>query len=99
MIADNGPFTHHEPKGMVETLYRGGKGDWTEGGVRVPAFACWPGVIKPGQVIGDIVSETDLFTTFVHLGDATANIPTDRIIDGIDQTSLLLNGGGFSRRD
>jgi hypothetical protein len=58
-----------------------------------------PGVIKPGQVIGDIVSETDLFTTFAHLGDATANIPTDRIVDGIDQTSLLLNGGGFSRRD
>ena len=27
------------------------------------------------------------------------NIPTDRVIDGIDQTSLLLNGDGFSRRD
>ena len=52
----------------------------------MPAFAYWPGVIKPGQVIGDIVSETDLFTTFAHLGDTTANIPTDRIIDEIDQT-------------
>lgn len=26
-------------------------------------------------------------------------IPTDRVIDGIDQTSLFLNGDGFSRRD
>jgi len=26
-------------------------------------------------------------------------IPTDRIIDGVDQTSLFLNGDGFSRRD
>ena len=27
------------------------------------------------------------------------HIPTDRIIDGVDQTSLLLNGDGYSRRD
>ena len=99
IMADNGPFVHDGPKGMFETLYRGGKGDWTEGGVRVPAFAYWPGVIKPGQVIGDIVSETDLFTTFARLGGATQNIPTDRVIDGIDQTSMLFNGDGFSRRD
>jgi len=26
-------------------------------------------------------------------------IPTDRVIDGVDQTSLLLNGDGHSRRD
>jgi arylsulfatase len=99
LMADNGPFTHHGPKGMAETLYRGGKGDYWEGGVRVPAMAWWPGVIKPGQVVGDIISETDLFTTFAHLGGAMEHIPTDRIIDGVDQTSLLLNGDGYSRRD
>lgn len=27
------------------------------------------------------------------------SIPTDRVIDGIDQTALLLNGDGYSRRD
>jgi arylsulfatase len=99
MMADNGPMTHNGPPGMVETLYRGGKGDFLEGGVRVCAFARWPAVIEPGQIVGDIIHETDLFTTFSRLGGATEHIPTDRIIDGIDQTSLLLNGDTYSRRD
>lgn len=99
LMADNGPMTHNGPVGMVETLYTGGKGDFTEGGVRVPAIAWWPGVIEAGQTIGDIIHETDLFTTFARLGGATNKIPTDRIIDGVDQTALLLNGDSNSRRD
>lgn len=99
VMADNGPFIHYGPRGMVETLYTGGKGDFTEGGVRVPCLATWPGVIGGGQIIGDIVHVTDLFTTFAALGGATDKIPTDRVIDGVDQTSLLLNGDGHSRRD
>ncbi len=100
-MADNGPMVHNPPPGwgMTEILYRGGKGDFTEGGVRVPAFAWWPGTIEGGQLVGDIIHVTDLFTTFARIGDATGNIPTDRVIDGIDQTSLLLNGDTFSRRD
>ena len=99
LMADNGPMTHNGPPGMIETLYRGGKGDYLEGAVRVPAMAWWPGMIAPGQTVGDIIHETDLFTTFAHIGGATANIPTDRIIDGIDQTALFLKGDSFSRRD
>ena len=98
-MADNGPFTHHGPRGMVETLYRGGKGDFTEGGVRVPCIAWWPGMIGPGEIVGDIIHETDLFTTFAALGEATGHVPTDRIIDGVDQRSLFLNGDTHSRRD
>ena len=99
LMADNGPMTHNGPPGMAETLYRGGKGDYLEGGVRVPAMAWWPGVIAPGQTVGDIIHETDLFTTFARLAGATENIPTDRIIDGVDQTALFLKGDTFSRRD
>ena len=100
-MADNGPMTHNPPPGlgMAETIYRGGKGDFLEGGVRVPAFAWWPGVIEPGQLVGDIIHETDLFTTFARLGGATDQIPTDRVIDGVDQTTLLMNGDTHSRRD
>ncbi len=100
-MADNGPMSHNPPPGlgMAETIYRGGKGDFTEGGVRVPAFAWWPGVIEPKQIVGDIIHETDLFTTFARLAGARKNIPTDRVIDGVDQTSLLINGDTHSRRD
>jgi arylsulfatase len=56
-------------------------------------------MIKPGQIVGDIIHVTDLYMTFARLGDATQHVPTDRVIDGIDQSSLLLNGDGHSRRD
>ena len=100
-MADNGPMSHNPPPGigMAETIFRGGKGDFLEGGVRVPAQAWWPGMIGPGEIAGDIIHETDLFTTFARIAGATKYIPTDRVIDGVDQTSLLLNGDTNSRRD
>jgi arylsulfatase len=100
-MADNGPMVHNPPPGwgMVDIMYSGGKGDYTEGGVRVPAFAWWPGVIEEGQLVGDIIHVTDLFTTFARLAGATKHIPTDRVIDGLDQTALLLNGETNGRRD
>jgi arylsulfatase A-like enzyme len=100
-MSDNGPMTHNPPPGagLGEGLFRGGKGDFTEGGVRVAAAALWPGVIEPGQLAGDMIHEVDLFTTFARLAGATQNVPTDRIIDGIDQTALLFNGDTNGRRD
>jgi arylsulfatase A-like enzyme len=100
-MADNGPMVHDPPAGwgMLEMMFRGGKGDFTEGGVRTPAFAWWPGTIEKGQVVGDIIHVSDLFTTFARLGNAKKHVPTDRVIDGIDQTALLLNGDTHSRRD
>ncbi|WP_422020573.1 sulfatase-like hydrolase/transferase [Roseibium sp.] len=100
-MADNGPMSHNPPPGtgFAETIFRGGKGDFLEGGVRVPAFAVWPGVIEAGSMPGDMIHITDLFTTFASLGGALENIPTDRVIDGIDQTALLLNGDTHGRRD
>lgn len=100
-MADNGPLSHNPPPGcgFAETIFRGGKGDFLEGGVRVPAQAWWPGVIEENQLVGDIMHETDQFTTFVKLAGAEEAIPTDRVIDGADQRSLLLNGDTFSRRD
>ena len=100
-MADNGPMTHNPPSGagLGEGMFRGGKGDFTEGGVRVPAAALWPGVIEPGQVVGDMIHQVDLFTTFARLAGATKHVPTDRIIDGIDQTQLLMHGDTHGRRD
>ena len=101
LMADNG-LMHLYPSytsGLNELIYRGGKTDHLEGGVRVDAFVRWPGVIKAGSAAGDIVHVSDLFTTFARLGQATQYIPTDRVIDGIDQTALLLKGEHHGRRD
>ena len=64
-----------------------------------PPRAWWPGTIKPGQIAGDMIDVTDLYTTFARIGGATQYLPTDRIIDGLDQTALLLNGDTHGRRD
>jgi arylsulfatase len=101
LMADNG-LMHLYPSytsGLNELVYRGGKTDHLEGGVRVDAFVRWPGVIEAGSAAGDIVHVSDLYTTFARLGQATEHIPTDRIIDGIDQTALLLKGEHHGRRD
>ncbi|MHC5115161.1 MAG: sulfatase-like hydrolase/transferase, partial [Planctomycetota bacterium] len=100
-MADNGPMSHNPPPGlgMAETIFRGGKGDFTEGGVRVPAQAWWPGTIESGQLVGDIIHEVDLFTTFARIAGAIDHIPTNRVIDGVDQTALIMNGDTHGRRD
>ncbi len=100
IMGDNGHFTKYSPgSGYTAMIYRGGKGSTTEGGVRVDAFVRWPGMIEEDSVAGDIIHVTDLFTTLARLGGALDEVPTDRIIDGVDQTSLFLNGDSYSRRD
>jgi arylsulfatase len=99
LMADNGPMKEIFPDEAFQAIFSGGKGSFLEGGIRVPAFAKWPGVIENGAVAGDIIHVSDLFTTFARIGGATEHIPTDRVIDGVDQTALLINGDGHSRRD
>lgn len=99
-MADNGLMYHYEgTSGLNQLIYRGGKTDFTEGGLRVDAFVRWPGVLEADSYVGDIIHVSDLYTTFARIGQATDNIPRDRIIDGIDQTALLLNGETHGRRD
>ncbi len=97
-ISDNGPMYAFYPTGGY-SLLRGSKGDTLEGGVRVPAQAYWPGMIKPDQAPTDMIHLTDFFTTAARLAGALDKIPNDRVIDGIDQTALLLLGQGHGRRN
>jgi len=100
VMGDNGHFTKYSPQsGYTPMIFRGGKGSTFEGGVRVDAFVRWPGMIEADSVVGDIVHVTDLFTTIARLAGATDEIATDRIIDGIDQTTLMLEGQTHGRRD
>ena len=80
-------------------IFKGGKADSTEGGVRVDALVRWPGMIEADSIVSDIVHVSDLFTTLSRLGGAKGKIPTDRLIDGVDQSALLLEGETKGRRD
>ena len=100
IMGDNGPMVQAlGSSGYTDMIYRGYKGETTEGGVRVNAFIKWPNVIEAGSIAGDMIHITDLYTSFARMAGATEYIPTDRIVDGVDQTSLFLNGKGFGRRD
>ena len=100
VMGDNGPFMPHAGvMGQSDRVYRGGKTQHLEGGVRVNAYASWKGVIEPGAYAEDIIHVSDLFTTFARLANATDQIPRDRIIDGLDQSSMLLLGETHGRRD
>ena len=78
---------------------RGTKHQVREGGVRTPAIAVWPGMIQPGSDPIDLMHITDWFTTIARLAGVQSKIPDDRIIDGVDQSALLIEGEGNSRRD
>ena len=100
VMGDNGPFMQYlRSSGQSDRVYRGGKGEHLEGGVRVDAYVKWKGTIEPGSSAMDIIHISDLYTTFARLGNATDYIPRDRIVDGIDQTGVLLLGETNGRRD
>jgi len=100
VMGDNGHFTKYAPgSGFSPMIYRGGKTDTSEGGVRVDAFVRWPGLVEGGAMVNDIVHIADLFTSIARVAGATSKIPRDRVIDGVDQTALLLEGETHGRRD
>ena len=68
-----------------------------EGSLRVPFVVRWPDRIAPGRVSNEIVHEVDTFTTFATI--AGAAVPTDRPIDGVDQSGFLLGETERSGRD
>jgi arylsulfatase A len=52
---------------MANGPLRGGKGDLTEGGHRVPFIARWPGKIKPSLRSKELISTTDMMATFAAI--------------------------------
>ena len=100
VMGDNGPFMQYAGvAGVSDRVYRGGKADVLEGGVRVNAYMRWKGVLEPGSHASDIIHVSDLFTTFARLAGASDELPRDRVIDGVDQSGVLLLGDAHGRRD
>ena len=61
---DNGPHMNSWPDGGM-TPFRNEKDSNWEGAFRVPCFVRWPGVIKPGTVSNEIVSNLDWLPTLL----------------------------------
>jgi arylsulfatase len=95
--SDNGPEMETWPDAAYSP-FRCAKGSTWEGGVRVPAIVSWPGLIDAGRSSDGLVAFTDLVPTVAALADAAGSVPSDRFIDGVDQTSFLLAPGGQSNR-
>lgn len=95
--SDNGPWLQEGPYGgRALPLYRG-KGTTWDGGQRVPMIVRWKGHIKPNRIESSVAIMTDWFQTFAHLSGAA--IPTDRVYDGYDISSVLLNTGKRANQD
>ena len=98
VTSDNGPQLDSWPDSGY-TPFRGAKGSAWEGGVRVPGIAYWRGMIAPGRESDELFDLMDLFNTSLSLAGIADRLPTDRYIDGIDQTSFLLADDGRSNRE
>jgi arylsulfatase A-like enzyme len=94
--SDNGPWLITGVVGGSAGLLRDGKGSTWEGGMREPCIAWWPEKVDAGAVNRSLASTMDLFTTCLTL--AGAEVPDDRIIDGVDMSPTLL-GTGPGQRD
>ncbi len=68
--------------------FRGELGEATEGSIRTAAIIRWPAAIKPGTTSYAMFSIMDFYPTFAHI--VGGKMPTDRPIDGVDQTDVLL---------
>jgi arylsulfatase len=97
VTSDNGPQIEIWPDSGY-TPFRSGKTSAWEGGVRVPGIVYWKDMITPGQISDGLFDFCDVLPTTLALAGVTDQMPTDRFIDGIDQTSFLLADGGLSNR-
>ncbi len=80
--SDNGP--HDEANHNLERFdpngpFTGIKRALTEGGVRVPLIARWPGKIASGQVSDHVCYAADILPTLKELSGSTVEVSTDGI--------------------
>ena len=77
--------------------FRGELGEATEGSIRTCAFVRWPGHIKPDSSSYAMFSIMDFFPTLAAI--IGAKMPTDRPIDGVDQSDVLLGKSAVGHRE
>jgi arylsulfatase len=100
LTSDNGPECEIPPH--ARTPFRGCKGSSWEGGVRVPTFAYWKGMIPPRKSDG-LFDFADFLPTALSLAGVSgaklaAEYPSTTFIDGVDQASFFVADDGQSAR-
>ncbi|MFC1737195.1 sulfatase [Candidatus Hydrogenedentota bacterium] len=96
-LSDNGPWLILGNDGGSAKPLRDGKGSSWEGGVRVPCIVWGPGRVPAGAQSNELAATLDILPTFAALAGATA--PSDRVIDGRDQSALITGKTNKSARD
>lgn len=81
-LTDNGPNGDRYDGGM-----RGAKASVHEGGVRVPLFVRWPGVIPAGRTVRALAAHIDLLPTIADL--AGVPVPEGLVLDGLSLAPSL----------
>jgi arylsulfatase len=98
-ISDDGAASLQGPaeySGGSNGIWAGELGDAREGSLRTPAMIRWPNKIKP-SVSNEMVSIHDILPTLANIIGAV--VPTDRPIDGVDQTDFFLGNQENSNRE
>ena len=93
---DNGPEeleTWRGHPGFFDGSYFTGM----EGSLRTPCMVRYPGRVPPGRQSNEIFHITDMFTTLLRW--TGADVPSDRVIDGVDQRAFLEGKQDNSARD
>ncbi|MHC4226839.1 MAG: sulfatase, partial [Planctomycetota bacterium] len=75
---------------------RGGKGMLYEGGIRVPMFVRWPGVVKPGSRCDAPVITIDFYPTLLEIAGTPR--PAKQVLDGRSIVPLLKGAGSLKRQ-
>jgi arylsulfatase A-like enzyme len=88
--SDNGPHQesgHRAERFQPSGPFRGMKRSLTDGGIRVPAIAWWPGTIAAGRVTGHVAYFGDWFATAADL--AGVALPAEPDLDSISFVPTL----------
>ena len=78
-------------------LRRGNSFTALEGSLRAPFIIRWPSKVPAVKVTNEMVYITDLLPTLAGVGGY--QVPSDRLIDGIDQSDLFFSKNGRSKRE
>jgi arylsulfatase A-like enzyme len=105
-LSDNGPartnfkglpidWPKNQLLGSTSGL-RGHKGNYFEGGIRVPFIISWPEIIPAGQSSNELISSLDIFPTLSEI--ANISLPEKHKFEGISLLPILKGNVNLNKR-